>query len=211
MLGVATEVLDIHDGELLPTLENRKTIVRLIREWDADVVIAPRPNDYHPDHRYTGVLVQDAAYMVAVPFLCPDTTPLDKNPVFLYFSDRFEKPNPFAADVIVGIDQVVERKIDALSVMESQFLEGGALGNAELLPRDAQHRQEREREVRNRFSSLARATAQTYAAELKAWYGDQAAKDIAYAEAFEVCEYGKQPTQAELRTLFPFFPALNAE
>ena len=66
-LGVTTEVLDIHDGELLPTLENRRTITRLIREWKADIVIAHRPNDYHPDHRYTGILVQDAAFMVIVP------------------------------------------------------------------------------------------------------------------------------------------------
>ena len=61
-------MLDIHDGELEPTLENRRKIIRLIREWQADIVISHRPNDYHPDHRYTGVLVQDAAYMVTVPF-----------------------------------------------------------------------------------------------------------------------------------------------
>ena len=61
--GVEYEVLDNHDGELMPTLENRLKIIRAIRKWNADVVIAPRPNDYHPDHRYTGILIQDAAYM----------------------------------------------------------------------------------------------------------------------------------------------------
>ena len=71
--GVVYEVLDNHDGELLPTLEIRLQVIRKIREWNADVVIAPSPNDYHPDHRYTGVLVQDAAYMVAVPNVAPDT------------------------------------------------------------------------------------------------------------------------------------------
>jgi LmbE family N-acetylglucosaminyl deacetylase len=89
ILGVRVEVLDIHDGELEPTLENRRTITRLIRDWHADIVIAHRPWDYHPDHRYVGVLVQDAAFMVTVPFFCPDTPPLTKNPVFLYSSDRF--------------------------------------------------------------------------------------------------------------------------
>src|SRR5262245_46684672 len=64
ILGVQGVILDNHDGELLPTIENRRTLVRLIREWKADVVLSHRPNDYHPDHRYTGVLVQDAAYMV---------------------------------------------------------------------------------------------------------------------------------------------------
>ena len=46
ILGIETEVLDIHDGELMPTLENRRTITRKIREWQADVVISPRPNDF---------------------------------------------------------------------------------------------------------------------------------------------------------------------
>src|SRR6266568_5345860 len=98
ILGVTSEVLDIHDGELLPTIENRRTITRLIREWKADMVMGPRPNDYHPDHRYTGVLVQDAAYMVGVPHFCPDVTPLKANPVFLFYSDNFQKPNPFTPD-----------------------------------------------------------------------------------------------------------------
>jgi N-acetylglucosamine malate deacetylase 1 len=92
ILGITTEVLDNHDGELLPTLENRRAVTRQIREWKADIVMGPRTNDYHPDHRYTGILVQDAAYMVAVPFFCPDTPPLKQNPVFLYYADHFQKP-----------------------------------------------------------------------------------------------------------------------
>ena len=113
VLGTTSKVLDIHDGELEPTLENRKKIIRVIREWKADIVIAHRPWDYHPDHRYVGVLVQDAAYMVTVPFFCPDTPILTKNPVFLYSSDGFQKPYPFNADVAVSIDDVFEQKLDA--------------------------------------------------------------------------------------------------
>jgi len=78
VLGAESLVLDIHDGELLPTLENRKLITKVIREWRADIVIAHRPWDYHPDHRYVGVLVQDAAFMVTVPFFCPDVPHLTK-------------------------------------------------------------------------------------------------------------------------------------
>jgi hypothetical protein len=44
--------------------------------WNADLVLGPRPVDYHPDHRYTGILLQDAAYMVTVPNVCPDTSAL---------------------------------------------------------------------------------------------------------------------------------------
>src|ERR1044072_5380806 len=136
ILGITTEVLDIHDGELLPTLENRRTITRLIREWKADIVMSHRPNDYSPDHRYTGVLVQDSAYMVAVPFFCPDSPPLKSNPVFLFYSDNFQKPNPFKPDITVSLDSVIERKLDAIDTLVSQFYEGGALGSAALIPSD---------------------------------------------------------------------------
>src|SRR5579864_5198429 len=122
-LGVTYEVLDNHDGELLPTLDVRQQIIRRIRQWKADIVLAPRPNDYHPDHRYTGVLVQDAAYMVVVPAVTPDTPPLRKNPVFLYYEDHFQRPNPFRPDIAVDIDSVIDQKIDALDAHVSQFYE----------------------------------------------------------------------------------------
>ena len=48
ILGIETEVLDIHDGELLPTLENRRLITRKIREWQADVVIGTGPTTTTP-------------------------------------------------------------------------------------------------------------------------------------------------------------------
>lgn len=205
MLGVTSEVLDIHDGELLPTLENRRTITRLIREWKADIVMGPRTNDYHPDHRYTGVLVQDSAYMVAVPQFCPDTPALKTNPVFLYFPDRFQKPNPFQADIAVDIDSVVQKKLDALLVMDSQFYEGGALGSADLIPSDPAKQEERRRKVRDGFSQRGRAISDRFRDKLIEFYGKDAAEKVSYAEAFEICEYGRKPDQAELRKLFPFF------
>jgi LmbE family N-acetylglucosaminyl deacetylase len=122
-LGVTYEVLDNHDGELLPTLAVRQQIIRRIRQWNADIVLAPRPNDYHPDHRYTGVLIQDAAYMVVVPNVCPDTPPLHDNPVFLYFEDNFQRPNPFRPDVSIDIDSVWDKKVDALDAHVSQMYE----------------------------------------------------------------------------------------
>jgi N-acetylglucosamine malate deacetylase 1 len=206
ILGITTEVLDNHDGELLPTLENRRAVTRLIREWKADIVMGPRTNDYHPDHRYTGILVQDAAYMVAVPFFCPDTPPLKQNPVFLYYADRFQKPYPFQADVAVGIDGVLARKLDALVGMESQFVEGGALGSADLIAGGEAKLQERRKIVHDNFAKRDRATADMYRQQLVALYGETG-RSITAAEAFEICEYGRQPTKEDLRTLFPFFAA----
>ena len=203
LLGVATRVLDIHDGELEPTLANRRTISRVIREWKADVVIAHRPNDYHPDHRYVGVLVQDSAYMVTVPKFCPETPHLADNPLFLYSEDHFERPNPFRADIVVAIDDVIDKKVDALAVMESQFVEGGANGSP---PKDAADRDQRYQRGLAGFKSRSASTADRHRKKLIELYGEELGKKVRYAEAFEVCEYGRWPGPEELRKIFPFFP-----
>jgi LmbE family N-acetylglucosaminyl deacetylase len=203
MLGATTEILDIHDGELLPSLENRRTITRLIRDWKADVVLSHRPNDYHPDHRYTGVLVQDAAYMVTVPGFCPDSPVLSNNPAFFYYSDRFQKPNPFKPDVVVDITPVMEKKLDALGVMVSQFAEGGANGYEGLMPADAAGQQRRHREVRDSMTRRNQSLADRYRSQLTEHYGAEKGAAAKFAEAFELCEYGRQPGREEIQRLFP--------
>jgi N-acetylglucosamine malate deacetylase 1 len=205
LLGIEGEILDIHDGEVLPTIENRRMITRVIREWKADVVISHRPNDYHPDHRYTGVLVQDAAYMVTVPFFCPDVPYLKKNPAFFYFPDRFQKPNPFQPDVVVSVDGVMPKKLDALAIMESQFYEGGANGSPELMPTDPEKQKQRKQEVRDSMARRNESLANRFRAKLGDWYPAEQAQKVKHAEAFELCEYGAQPNKTELKRLFPFF------
>ena len=195
------EVLPNHDGELMPTLEVRKDIIRSIRRWNADIVIAPRPNDYHPDHRYTGVLVQDAAYMVIVPNIASEVPPLRKNPVFMYYSDHFQKPAPFRPDVAVSIDDVWETKVNALDAQDSQFYEWlpWTAGELENVPKDKKAR--REWLSRTRAGSINPATREA----LEKYYGSAKGAQVKHAEAFEVCEYGRQPSQEDLKKLFPFF------
>ncbi len=198
-LGIQYDVLDNHDGELLPTLEVRRQIIRKIREWNADIVLSPRPNDYHPDHRYTGVLVQDAAYMVVVPNVCPDTPALKKNPVFLYFEDGFQKPQPFQPDIAVDITEVFDQKVDALDAHTSQVYEWLPWVDGKLseVPSDPVERKKWLAGARKRHISPAVAKA------LAKWYGaDRAGKAVA-AEAFEICEYGRRPKDDEIRKMFP--------
>jgi LmbE family N-acetylglucosaminyl deacetylase len=204
ILGIETEVLDIHDGELLPTLENRRIITRLIRTWKADVVIAPRPNDYHPDHRYTGILVQDAAFMVIVPSFCTDVPALRKNPVFLYTEDDFKKPNPFSPDVVVPIDPVFDLKVACIDALESQFYEWNPwlFGYLDQVPQEKAARWEWTRKrTASRYSQLA----DRFRPKLIELLGDEKGKAVKYAESFEICEYGSQPTHADLMRIFPFF------
>jgi LmbE family N-acetylglucosaminyl deacetylase len=205
ILGTTVEVLDNHDGELMPTLEVRKQIIRLIRDWHADLVFSPRPNDYHPDHRNTAILVQDAAYMVTVPFICPEVPALKRNPVFMYYTDGFQKPNPSQADVVVSIDTVIDKKLDALAVIESQFLEGGANGNESLLPKTPEQHKRRAAMVRANFDARSRGVASRFRKELGQWYPPETAQQVRCAEAFEICEYGTHPSHGELLKLFPFF------
>jgi LmbE family N-acetylglucosaminyl deacetylase len=203
-MGVTNEVLDNHDGELMPTLENRRTFARLIREWNADIVMSNRPNDYHPDHRYTSILMQDSAYMVGVPFFT-QIPPLRRNPVFFYTSDRFMKPNPFTADVAVGIDEVIEPMLDALLLMKSQIHEGGADGHPGIYPADnPSGRQKRDTDVRTNLARRYEQQANQYREALIKFYGPEKGKAIKYAQAFELCEYGRRPNQEEMKTLFPF-------
>lgn len=165
--GIAAyDILDNPDGGLEPTIANRERVIRLIREWEADIVVTHRPNDYHPDHRYTSILVQDSAYMVMVPGICPETPPLRKNPVYFYMEDGFTKPYPFQRDAEVDVAPVWQGKLDAVAAHESQFVEW--------LPWIDPN-----------------------------WAGGAKLEDWPRVEAFELCEYGRRPAAAEMKTLFP--------
>ncbi len=201
-LGVDYITLDNHDGELMPTLQIREQIIRLIRQWKADLVLGPRPHDYHPDHRYTGILLQDAAFMVTVPNIAPDTPALRQNPVFMYFEDGFQKPNPFTPDVVVAIDDTFPKKVEAIDAHESQMYEWlpWLNGRLESVPKDPAARKALTAKQRfGRINDAMRATLVKY-------YGAEAAAKVEHAEAFEICEYGRRPDAAELKRLFPFLP-----
>jgi len=194
-------VMDNHDGELMPTLENRLKVIREIRKWDADVVIGPRPNDYHPDHRYTAILMQDAAFMVVVPNIAPDVPALKKNPVFLYAEDRFQKPNPFEADIAIDIDDVFNQKINGMAAHASQYFEWlpWLAGTLDQIPEDEAGRIEYL--AKRRTFKPKSSTRES----LIKWYGEEG-KTVQHAEGFEICEYGKQPDEEEIHRLFPMLP-----
>ena len=207
--GVTSQVLDLHDGELLPSLENRKLITRVIREWQADLVISHRPWDYHPDHRYVGILVQDAAFMVTVPFFCPDVPFLKKNPVFMYSSDGFEKPYPFTPSIAIALSaEEMDQKLNGLHELTSQAYEGGALGSAEHVEKrvpPASNDAARRGWLKQRWHLRQGGEADRFRADLIRWYGEEKGRAAAFAETFELCEYGHRATEADLRRLFPFF------
>ena len=168
-------------------------------------MLTHRPNDYHPDHRYAALLVQDAAYMVTVPFFCADTPHLRRNPVFLYFPDGFVKPDPFEADIAVSIDDVIQKKLDCVAALESQVIEGGANGSERRMKRLPEDREGREAWAKKLHERRTRNYAKRFREQLVAWYGEERGEAVQHAEAFEICEYGRRPSKQELARLFPFF------
>jgi LmbE family N-acetylglucosaminyl deacetylase len=200
-LGVETEVLDIHDGELMPDLETRKKVANIIRAWQADIVLSHRPWDYHPDHRAVGKLAEDSAVVVAAPFFMPYTPPTKRNPIFLFYSDNFQKPYPFDPIVAVGFDEVAQKKWDCIGDMPSQFADADSWqaryrGNA---PADPAARatmildgvKQRDAGIANKYRSL-----------LVSLYGSPKGAAIKYAEAFELNQYGTAATADELKQMF---------
>jgi LmbE family N-acetylglucosaminyl deacetylase len=202
--GIEYEVLDIHNGQLLPTLENRWLLVRITREFGPDLVVTHRPNDYHPDHRYTSQLVQDAAYTVTIPNVAALTPHLAANPVIAYMSDRFQKPYPFSPDVAVGIDDVIEQKLDMLDCHVSQFYEWLPY-NQGILDQVPEGPAERREWLRQQRAPSCTRVADDYRHLLVRWYGSERGTQIRYAEALEACEYGAPLTEENIPVLFPFF------
>ncbi len=203
-LGVETEVLDIHDGELMPDLETRKKVANLIRDWQADIVLSHRPWDYHPDHRAVGKLAEDAAVVVAAPYFLPYTKATPGNPIFLFYSDGFKKPYPFDPILAVGIDEVAQKKWDCIGDMPSQFADAdswqGRYGRN--VPQDEAGRKAF---IMNSVKQRNADVAEQYRGLLVQLYGEQKGRSLKYAEVFELNQYGRQATADELKKLFPTF------
>jgi LmbE family N-acetylglucosaminyl deacetylase len=203
VIGAKYITLDNHDGQLMPTYENRLQVIRLIREAQADIVIFPRPYDYHPDHRYTGQLVCDAAYMVTVPTILPEVPFLKKNPVFLYMSDNFNHPEPFKADVAIDIDDAIEKKMDMLHQHTSQMYEWLPFNRGRL---DQVPKTESERRAWLGKMRKPESDASPFRDKLIELYGKGKGSEIHYCEAFEDSEYGTRLTSQNLKYYFPFLP-----
>jgi LmbE family N-acetylglucosaminyl deacetylase len=206
VIGAAYECWDQHDGELLPTLEMRGRVIRLLRSYAPDLVLTHRPNDYHPDHRYTSQLVQDAAYLVTVPAVEPGVPHLRRDPVIAYLPDEFQRPYPFTPSVAVDVGPVVEQIVSMLDCHVSQFYEWLPYnqGVQASVPAGAA---ERRRWLGEWMRARLRRHAERFRPLLVAGYGPARGAAVEFAEAFEACEYGTPLDEAARRRLFPFVAA----
>lgn len=206
VIGATYEILGEPDGELQATLETRRKVIRLIRNFRPDLVITHRTTDYHPDHCQTGLLVQDAAYLLTVPAICPDTPHLQRSPVILYFSDAFKHPCRFEPHVVVAIDDTLDQMIAMLHCHVSQFYEWLPYnaGYLDQTPTDDDARRSWLGErIRRRIGPLARR----YRESLLKVYGPERGAEAQYIEAFQVSEFGAPLDAATRARLFPFVPS----
>ena len=202
-VGADSVVFDNLDSSLLPTLENRHRVIQAVREYQPDVIATHRTNDYHPDHRYTGVTVQDACYMVMVPNALPRCPVPDREPVVIFMSDKFTKPRPIEPDLVFDIGSVIEKKLDSITSHVSQVTEWlpWIERYADEVPEDES---ERRTYFRDRAAQKPAAQADRFRDALVAKYGQPRGGEVRYAEAYEVSEYGAPLTEELSRSLFPF-------
>jgi LmbE family N-acetylglucosaminyl deacetylase len=208
VIGATYEVWEYPDGQLQPSLEVRSRVIRAVRRFRPDAIVTHRLSDYHPDHRYASHLVQDAAYLITVPAICPDVPIVPRNPVILYFSDTFKKPCPFQPRIIVDVEEQLPQIVAMLDCHASQFYEwlpfnGGYLDE---VPADAVARKAW---LSERMTGRLRPLADRYRDLLIQSYGTERGAKIQYVEAFEVSEVGAALDRATCARLFPFLPPLG--
>ncbi|RKX35856.1 MAG: PIG-L family deacetylase [Verrucomicrobia bacterium] len=204
VLGIESEVLPFPDGALEPNLELRREIIRIEREFRPDVIMTHRPNDYHPDHRYTSQVVQDSAYMVTVPHVLPGIPALRRNPAIFYLSDHFQRPYPFTPDAIVPIDDVLDAKIDALACHESQVFEWiPYIKGGNEVPDEATERREW---LADWVSGEGRHLVSRFPVTIRTALDMKSGARVEGIEAFEACEYGSLLSPDDFRRLFGHAP-----
>ena len=203
VLGAEYESLNINDGQVYVNREQTEKVVNVIRKYDPDLVITHRPTDYHRDHRYTGQLVMDASYMLIVPHYCPETpvSASRKMPVICYAYDDFQKPYSFVPNVLLNVSDVYKQKSAALINHESQMMDWlpWTLNQEDMIPEDY--------DIQNRLEVLEMMIIAVFSRILtdfrKLWKKGYPDRKVTKAEAFEICEYGRQPSVKELKDLFP--------
>lgn len=216
LLNITYDVWDIEDCTLVADLEMRWKTIKYIREFNPDLIIAHRTNDYHADHRASGQLVQDATYLLTVPHTCPDVPAMRYMPVVMYNEDAFKYP-PFEADYVFKTDDVIDIKLEIAHINESQVYEWLPYTYGQVVPETEAERREwlkginitedttdEEILAQTRGYSVRFAkTAIRFRDKLIERYGEEG-KKIRYAEAFQLSEYGKKPSQEMIDELFNF-------
>ena len=188
------KVLSHPDGDLVPTLEIRKELIGIIRDFAPDMVLSHRICDYHPDHRATGQLATDATFLIGVPHYCPEQPIPDNRPVFAFTYDTFTHPEPFRVDAATDITDVIDCKLAAVDKHVSQFYEWLVFDMK--LPEIDINKVSVEERIE--FLKKYFCVRDRIIAKLANASGISTGE---FAEAFEMSEYGRQVSPEEFRRM----------
>jgi len=204
VIGAESAVWSYADGRLEPTLAARWQVIGELRRFRPDLVLTHRPVDYHPDHRAVGQLVQDASYLVTVPAILSELPILERPPVVAYMSDRFTRPYPLAADVVLDVGMQIETMVRMLACHRSQVFEWLPMnrGLAGEVPEDGPSRMTW---LRSWYEAWLRPMADLYREALVATYGSERGRAVQFAEVHEISQYAAPLDEAARRRLFPPF------
>src|SRR5512142_2296690 len=109
-------MLDIPDGRVEVTWENKLKIIGVLRAHRPKIVFAPYWVDRHPDHEQTSQLVRQAAYLSGLKKIETDEAPFRPYRI-IYYQTRFE----FTPSFIVDVSGAHEVKMRAVRAYGSQF------------------------------------------------------------------------------------------
>ena len=188
-----------HDCELEPNLENRKKVIRLIRNFKPDVVLTHRLCDYHADHRATGTAVLDAIYMLGVPLYCPDVPVPEMLPFVMYTGDAFTLPRPFRVDMIVAADDVRDQLVEGFACHVSQVFEWLPPQRGVDPKTIGTDHASRIAYVKARNRGRSRRNGIMHRELFKEVFGEANAPQL--ADVYELSEYGRKPCKKELEFL----------
>jgi len=142
LLGVShREALDMPDGAIENSLENRKKIARVLREVRPRVVILPYWQARHPDHAIVATLGYEACFLSGLAKI--DTGAAPHRPFKIVYASLYADVRP---SFIVDITPFIEQRHNALMAYKSQYANQSA-GSALFVP---------EEEIRERTFSEAR-------------------------------------------------------
>lgn len=220
LLGITYDVWDYDDCNLVADLKTRKRLIRYIREFSPDLIIAHRPSDYHADHRASGQLVMDASYLLTVPNECPDVPAMRFMPVIMYNEDNIKEVE-FCADVVLDMDDEIDTKLQMAHMNDSQLYEWLPYTYGVTAPTDENERLQwlqgtknfddyTDEEILNAklmhdgwgYAVRFAKTAARFREQLKKMYGEERGSKIRYAEAFQLCGYGAALTDELKAELF---------
>jgi LmbE family N-acetylglucosaminyl deacetylase len=201
VIGAEYVTWDFPDGRLEPSLALRERVIRELRTFQPDLVLAHRTNDYHPDHRAAGQVVQDASYMVTVPLVVPDVPILRKDPVVACLPDLFTRPCPLRPDVVLDLEPHLESIVRMLACHCSQVFEFLPY-NEGIDDQVPAAEGDKLPWLRAWFSRHIAPRADRFREALIAAWGQERGRAARHIEAFEISEYAARLDDAARRRLF---------